>query len=81
MASAYGISVDVDVLELPVGETDSEAESLPVVYVGDKLLARGEVPAISKLVEGVFEVLEESLPLPKLSGFPLLALESEVEEG
>ncbi|MEM1640057.1 MAG: hypothetical protein QW065_00070 [Acidilobaceae archaeon] len=77
MASTYGISVDVDVLELPIGETDSEAERIPVVYVEDKLVALGEPPSFYALLEAVFKVLEESLSLPKLSGFPILAVESE----
>lgn len=78
MSSTYGLAVDIDILELPVGETDSEAENLPVVYLGDRLVAAGEVPSISQLVESAFRLLEDTLPVPKISGFPIL--ETELEE-
>lgn len=72
MASTYGLPLEVDIVELPVGETDSEARELPIVYIEGRLVARGDIPSLADLVEAVFKLLEDTLAIPKVSGFPIL---------
>lgn len=74
LATAYSVPVDVEILEFPVGDDESGALGLPEVWVGGRLMSRGEPPSISSIVDAVFGELEKglagapgALPLPPLA--------------
>lgn len=69
IANIYGIKVDVNTVELPLSEGEGEG-IIPLVMVNDKIVACGEPPSISTLLDELFRSIE--LEYPKtLLGFPL----------
>ncbi len=73
LAAEYAVKVDVEVLEFPFGDDESGELGLPEVWVGDRLVARGEPPSIAAIVDAAFKELERGLagsvgiPLPPLA--------------
>ncbi|MEN2999651.1 MAG: hypothetical protein ABDH61_03665 [Acidilobaceae archaeon] len=53
LVSNYGIGVELDLIELPIGDLDEE--ELPIIILEGETVSRGEVPSMSSLVELVFE--------------------------
>lgn len=60
ISRTYAIPVEVEVLELPVGDMDDDAE-VPVVIVGGREVSKGEVPSLVDIVDEAFKGIEEEL--------------------
>ncbi|MCX8195739.1 MAG: hypothetical protein N3F67_01445 [Acidilobaceae archaeon] len=69
LASHYGLGMELDFVELPLGDMDEE--ELPLVILEGEVISKGEVPSMSYLVEAVFERLGSQVRT-KLLGFPEL---------
>ncbi|MCS7106926.1 MAG: hypothetical protein NZ902_02345 [Acidilobaceae archaeon] len=68
LASNYGIGVELELIELPIGDLDEE--ELPIIILEGETVSRGEVPSMSSLMELIFEKIETSTET--LFGFPTL---------
>ena len=60
ISRTYAIPVEVEVLELPVGDMDDDAE-VPVVLVGGREVSRGDVPSMVDIVDEAFKGIAEEL--------------------
>jgi len=68
MANVYGVKVDIDVVELPLGE--GEDSEIPLVMVDGRVVSSGEPPSLSRLVEEFFNTIELEYTRT-LMGFPI----------
>ncbi len=69
IARTYGIPVEVEVLELPVGDIDADEEGVPVVIVGGREVSAGGVPSLVDIVDEAFRIIADEvsavgLPVP-----------------
>ncbi len=79
LASSYGFNVEADVMELPLGDTDPEAEDMPVIVVNGRTIVKGRTPSAQELLDALFEALSSEVG-ETLLGFPLLGNGEESEE-
>ncbi|MCE4613208.1 MAG: hypothetical protein F7C07_05185 [Desulfurococcales archaeon] len=70
LARNYGVEVDVEVTEIPVGDTEAAQHGLPIIKVNDEVLAQASVPSLSLIVDRVFEYLASNIELGPLK-FPV----------
>ncbi|MCE4610456.1 MAG: hypothetical protein F7B17_00605 [Desulfurococcales archaeon] len=76
VATAYGIPVDVNVVEIPADSVESREKGLPVVIVNGEVVSEGRVPAVSDLVDAIFHVIGSRAGVPMAYGFPLVSEEA-----
>ncbi|MDM7275968.1 MAG: hypothetical protein P3X22_007660 [Thermoprotei archaeon] len=79
LASNYGFNVEINVMELPLGDTDPEAENMPIIVVNNRTVVRGRIPSAQELLDALFEALSSEVG-ETLLGFPLLDNGGEAEE-
>ncbi len=70
IAEVYGIKVDIDITELPLVNGEGEGE-IPLVMINDRVIAIGEPPSFSKLLDEVFQNIEMEYSRT-IMGFPIL---------
>ncbi|MCE4604557.1 MAG: arsenic metallochaperone ArsD family protein [Aeropyrum sp.] len=79
LAREYSVSVDVDILEIPVDGVEAERRGLPLVIVDGVVIAEGRVPSIEEIVDEVFKSIELASSIGP-AGFPVFEDEWEVVE-
>ena len=57
----YGIPVEIDIVEVPVGDMDAEENGIPLVFVNGRQVSSGGVPSIVGLIDSAFEEIEREL--------------------
>lgn len=77
LAAEYAVKVDVEILEFPFGDGESGELGLPEVWVGDRIIARGEAPSIAAIVDAAFNGLEKDFSETGLQLPPLANKEGE----
>jgi len=65
----YGIEVDVVIVEVPVDSSEAVEIGLPTVIVGSRVLAQGQIPFVSDLIDAVFEEIREEVGIDRV-GLP-----------
>ncbi len=76
VATAYGIPVEVNVVEIPADSVECREKGLPVVIVNGEVVSEGKVPAVSDLVDAIFRIIGSRSGVPTAYGFPLVSEES-----
>ena len=69
----YGIAVELDIVEVPVGDVD-EGRQVPTIIVDGKPISSGKVPSMSALIEAVFDAIAEEVGV-KGVGLPEVAVD------
>ncbi len=69
----YGIPVELDIVEVPVGDVDEERQ-VPTIIVDGKPISSGKVPSMSALIEAVFDAIAEEVGV-KGVGLPEVAVD------
>lgn len=70
LARNYGVEVDIEVTEIPVGDTEAPEHGLPLIKVNDEVVAQASVPSLSIIIDKVFEDLASNVELGPLK-FPV----------
>ncbi|MEB3773808.1 MAG: hypothetical protein GSR86_02625 [Desulfurococcales archaeon] len=73
IAGTYGIPVDVEVVEVPVGDVDAESSGVPTVILEGRRVSSGSVPSLVDIVDEAFRLIEEEVAPPG-SATPILAM-------
>ncbi|MEB3780444.1 MAG: hypothetical protein GSR85_09510 [Desulfurococcales archaeon] len=61
IAKTYGIPVEVEVIDVPVGDIDAEEHGIPLVLVNERQVSSGSIPSIVSLIDSAFEEIEREL--------------------
>ncbi|MEB3787824.1 MAG: hypothetical protein GSR78_03610 [Desulfurococcales archaeon] len=60
LAREYGVQVDLDVVEVPVGDVDEEKQ-VPTIIVDGRPVSSGKVPSMAALIEAVFDAIADQV--------------------
>lgn len=70
VAEVYGIKVDISIVELPLTGDEGGGE-IPLTMIDGRVVAVGEPPSITKLVDEMFQYIELEHAKTVL-GFPII---------
>lgn len=69
LAKEYGVSVEFNLVEIPVDGFEAEREGIPSVIVDGVVVAEGSIPSMEAVIDEVFKALEDKVGAGP-GGFP-----------